>query len=41
MELWIVLGLVIAVAAIGVVSRLRRGRRRGDEKETKNIYPLW
>jgi hypothetical protein len=39
--LWIVLGLMIAAAVTGVVSRCRRVRRRGDEKETKNIYPLW
>jgi hypothetical protein len=40
-ELWILLGLVIAAVAIGVVTRLRPSRRRAGEKETQNIYPLW
>jgi hypothetical protein len=41
MELWIVLGLIVAAAGIGVVARFRRSARRRAEKETKNIYPLW
>ena len=41
MELWILLGLVIAALAIGAVTRQRRARRAADEKETGNIYPLW
>jgi hypothetical protein len=41
MELWIVLGLLVAAAIIGTVARLRRVARRRAETETKNIYPLW
>jgi hypothetical protein len=41
MELWIVLGLLVAAAIIGVVARFRRAARRRAETETKNIYPLW
>jgi hypothetical protein len=41
LELWILLGLVIAALAIGAVTRLRRSRRAADQKETGNIYPLW
>ncbi len=41
MELWIVLGLIIAAAAIGIAARFRRSARRRAETETKNIYPLW
>lgn len=41
MELWIVLGLAVAAAGIGVVVRFRRAARRQNQAETKNIYPLW
>jgi hypothetical protein len=41
MELWIVLGLAVAAAGIGVVARFRRAARRRSQAETKNIYPLW
>jgi hypothetical protein len=41
LELWILLGLVIAVAAVGLVIRMLRARRVAGEKETSNIYPLW
>lgn len=42
MELWILLGLAVAGAAIGLATRLgKTSRRRRSEKETKNIYPLW
>jgi hypothetical protein len=41
MELWILLGLVAAVLVAGVVTRLRKPRRRAGENEAKNIYPLW
>jgi len=41
LELWILLGLVIAALAIGVVTRLRRSRRVANGKETGDIYPLW
>ena len=41
MELWILLGLVIAAAAVGIVARIRRARRVTSEKEAPNIYPLW
>ncbi|HEV2100441.1 MAG TPA: hypothetical protein VGR45_16160 [Stellaceae bacterium] len=41
MELWILLGLVIAAAAVGLVTRMRRARRAADQKEAPNIYPLW
>jgi hypothetical protein len=41
LELWILLGLVIAAAAVGLVARMRRARRAAGEKETPNIYPLW
>ena len=41
MELWILLGLVLAAVGLGVATRLRKARRRADDKETKNIYPLW
>jgi len=41
LELWILLGLVIAAAAVGIVVRTRRARRAAGEKEAPNIYPLW
>jgi hypothetical protein len=41
MELWIVLGLLVAIAGCGVVMRFRRSARRRGEREAKNIYPLW
>jgi hypothetical protein len=41
MEWWIIAGLVLAVAAIGVVTRWRRPRRARVEHESKTIYPLW
>jgi hypothetical protein len=41
MELGIVLGLIIAAAAIGIAARFRRSVRRRSEAETNNIYPLW
>ncbi|HEY3908704.1 MAG TPA: hypothetical protein VGM07_02305 [Stellaceae bacterium] len=41
MELWIVLGLMLAACGIGAVTRLRRSWRRQPAEETKNIYPLW
>ena len=41
MELWIVLGLAVAAAGIGVVARFRSAARRRNQAETKNIYPLW
>jgi hypothetical protein len=41
MEWQILLSLAVVVLVIGVLSRLRRSRRREPEEETKNIYPLW
>ncbi len=41
MELWIVLGLVLAACGVGAATRLRRSRRGRPTNETKNIYPLW
>jgi hypothetical protein len=41
LELWILLGLVVIVVAIGAAARLRRTRRVAAEQETRNIYPLW
>jgi hypothetical protein len=41
MELWILVALLAGVTAVGLVVRLRSTRRRGRDKETKNIYPLW
>jgi hypothetical protein len=41
LELWMLLGLVIVGAAIGIFARTRRSRRAAGEKEAPNIYPLW
>ncbi len=41
MEWWILLGLAVTVLGIGIVSRVRKSRRREPEREAKNIYPLW
>ena len=43
MELWILLALGVAVAAIAAWNRLGRGRKsKGqDEDEERKIYPLW
>jgi hypothetical protein len=41
MEWWILGGVVVAGAAGILFLRLRNGRRRHAEPETKNIYPLW
>jgi hypothetical protein len=41
MELWMLLGLAIAAAAVAVAGRLGKTRRSSSETETKNIYPLW
>jgi hypothetical protein len=41
MELWILLGLLVVLLAVGAGIRLGKRRRRGDDAETKNIYPLW
>jgi|GEM_PF-1735565 ABC-type amino acid transport system permease subunit len=40
MEWWILLALLIALAVIAAVTRLRKTRRSATGKE-KNIYPLW
>lgn len=40
-ELWILLGIAAAALGIGVVSRIRKSRRREPEGEADNIYPLW
>jgi hypothetical protein len=39
MEWWILSGLAAAILVIGVLSRLRKPRRRPEGD--KNIYPLW
>ena len=41
MEWWILLGLALAGLGAGVVTRLRKSRRRRPEVEPQNIYPLW
>jgi hypothetical protein len=41
MEWWILLGLAAVALGIGVVSRIRKPRRREPEGDTNNIYPLW
>jgi hypothetical protein len=41
MEWWILLGLAVIALVIGVSSRIRKSHRRGSERETQNIYPLW
>ena len=40
LEVWILLALVGAGVALGVVNRLR-GRTRGKQEEAGNIYTLW
>jgi hypothetical protein len=41
MEWWIMAAVVAGGAVAIAVIRLRQGRRRAAEPETKNIYPLW
>jgi hypothetical protein len=41
MEWEILLGLAIAIMAIGVQSRLRRIKHRRSDSAAGNIYPLW
>ncbi|MGH7046373.1 MAG: hypothetical protein ACREE2_08275 [Stellaceae bacterium] len=41
MEIAILLGLLLAVIGVGIVSRLRRSRRRKARPHTDTIYPLW
>jgi hypothetical protein len=41
MEWWILSGLAVAVFAVGVLTRLRRSRRRQAQEPAQNIYPLW
>ena len=42
MELWILLALAAAGAALALYHRLVRGRRAEKRKEEeKQIYPLW
>ena len=41
MEWWLLLGVVIAVLAVGAVIRMRRTRVQKSRQETGNIYPLW
>jgi hypothetical protein len=41
MEWWIAAGLVLAVVATGLVSRVCKSRQRPVERDGKTIYPLW
>jgi hypothetical protein len=41
MEWWIIAGLVLAVAAVGVWGRIRKSHRAAAGQEDKTIYPLW
>jgi hypothetical protein len=41
MEWWIVVSLALSVVAVGVVSRLRKPRRRSVRHDGNTIYPLW
>jgi len=41
LELWILLVLVAAAAAVGIGRRLTGAGKSSRDKETKNVYPLW
>ena len=41
MEWWIIMGLALAVVAVGVVNRRRKARRDAAQHDDNTIYPLW
>ncbi len=41
MEWWIIAGLALAVVAVGIVNRRRKGRRSAAQRDGNTIYPLW
>ena len=41
LEVWILLALVVAIAIVAAVVRLRRKRVREEPVSEGKVYPLW